>query len=267
MYDIIKMGDKMKDVNILVNNGVNVEKSLELFGDMNTYDETLNLFLNEIDSKINDLKKYKEIGDMNNYSIVIHGLKSEYRYLGFESLGDLCYKHELESKSNNLFFISDDFDNLINQINNSIIIAHKYFGEDTTKFEVPKKIIRDKKILVVDDSNLIRNFIEKIFADSYEVVMATDGQVALNIIKENQDDIAAMLLDLNMPNVNGFDVLEYFKQNNLFKKVPVSIISGAEEKETIDRAFTYDIVDLLAKPFNERDIKSVIEKTINFKNM
>ena len=40
------MGDKMKDVNILVNNGVNVEKSLELFGDMNTYDETLNLFLN-----------------------------------------------------------------------------------------------------------------------------------------------------------------------------------------------------------------------------
>lgn len=97
--------------------------------------------------------------------------------------------------------------------------------------------------------------------------MATDGQVALNIIKENQDDIAAMLLDLNMPNVNGFDVLEYFKQNNLFKKVPVSIISGAEEKETIDRAFTYDIVDLLAKPFNERDIKSVIEKTINFKNM
>lgn len=129
------------------------------------------------------------------------------------------------------------------------------------------KIIKDKKILVVDDSNLIRNFIEKIFADSYEVVMATDGQVALNIINENTDDIAAMLLDLNMPNVNGFDVLEYFKQNNLFKKVPVSIISGAEEKETIDRAFTYDIVDLLAKPFNERDIKSVIEKTINYKDI
>ena len=70
-----------------------------------------------------------------------------------------------------------------------------------------------------------------------------------------------------MPNVNGFDVLEYFKNNNLFKKVPVSIISGAEERETIERAFNYDIVDLLAKPFNERDIKSVIEKTINYKNM
>ena len=64
-----------------------------------------------------------------------------------------------------------------------------------------------------------------------------------------------------------FTFAHSFKQNNLFKKVPVSIISGAEEKETIDRAFTYDIVDLLAKPFNERDIKSVIEKTINYKDM
>ncbi len=262
MYDIIKMGDKMKDVNILVNNGVNVEKSLELFGDMNTYDETLNLFLNEIDSKINDLKKYKEIGDMNNYSIVIHGLKSEYRYLGFESLGDLCYKHELESKSNNLFFISDDFDNLINQINNSIIIAHKYFGEDTTKFEVPKKIIRDKKILVVDDSNIIVNFINKIFMNEYEVIIANDGLKALEIINK-ENTISAMLLDLNMPNVNGFVVLEYFKQNNLFKKIPVSVITGLGNEDLIEQAMKYDIVDVLRKPFNERDLKLVVDKTIN----
>ena len=198
-----------------------------------------------------------------------HSIKSDARYLGFTRLADLAYQHEMEGKANNIYFVANNYEALIKEANRIINVVKQYLGKDYVQSVVAErpKIIKDKKILVVDDSNLIRNFIEKIFADSYEVVMATDGQVALNIINEDADNIAAMLLDLNMPNLNGFDVLEYFKQNNLFKKVPVSIISGAEEKETIDRAFTYDIVDLLAKPFNERDIKSVIEKTINYKDM
>ena len=65
-----------------------------------------------------------------------------------------------------------------------------------------------------------------------------------------------------MPNVDGFSVLEFLKDNNLFKKMPTSIISGDSSKETIDKAFTYDIVDMLSKPFNNKDIKNIVEKTI-----
>ena len=71
-----------------------------------------------------------------------------------------------------------------------------------------------------------------------------------------------ILLDLNMPKVDGFAVLEFMRNNNLFSKMPVSIISGDSSKETIDRAFTYDIVDMLGKPFNAANIKSVVEKTM-----
>ena len=74
-----------------------------------------------------------------------------------------------------------------------------------------------------------------------------------------------MLLDLNMPNVNGFEVLEYFKTNGLFTKIPVSIITGDDSRETVTRAFTYPIADVLAKPFNERDVKRVVEKTLEYK--
>lgn len=259
----------MKDVSLLYGNGIDVQKSLELLGDMETYDATLEDFLAGIYGKLGDLKSYKEVGDMANYAVFAHSIKSDARYLGFTRLADLAYQHEMEGKANNIYFVANNYEALIKEANRIINVVKQYLGKDYVQSVVAErpKIIKDKKILVVDDSNLIRNFIEKIFADSYEVVMATDGQVALNIINEDADNIAAMLLDLNMPNLNGFDVLEYFKQNNLFKKVPVSIISGAEEKETIDRAFTYDIVDLLAKPFNERDIKSVIEKTINYKDM
>ena len=67
-----------------------------------------------------------------------------------------------------------------------------------------------------------------------------------------------------MPNVDGFIVLDYFRQNGLFMKIPVSIITGEGSKEIIDRAFTYPIVDVLNKPFNERDVKRIVERTIVF---
>ena len=76
-----------------------------------------------------------------------------------------------------------------------------------------------------------------------------------------------ILLDLNMPKVDGFAVLDYMKENKLLKKMPVSIISGDSSKETIDRAFKYEIVDMLEKPFNDQSVKMIIEKTLIYKDM
>ena len=126
-----------------------------------------------------------------------------------------------------------------------------------------------KTILVVDDSNIIRNFVKRIFSDKYNVGTAKDGEEAIQIIKANQDNdfIETILLDLNMPKVDGFAVLEFMRQNQLLKKMPVPIISGDSTKETIDKAFTYDIVDMLSKPFNDQSVRMVIEKTLIYKEM
>ena len=66
-----------------------------------------------------------------------------------------------------------------------------------------------------------------------------------------------------MPGTDGFAVLDYLKQNNLFNKMPVTIISGDSSSEAINKAFTYGIVDMLNKPFSEAKIKDAVEKTIN----
>ena len=122
----------------------------------------------------------------------------------------------------------------------------------------------EKAILVVDDSDLIQKFINKIFHENYDVILAGNGQEAIDIIKKQTDKrIVAMLLDLNMPKVDGFAVLEYFKDNDLFDSLPVSIITGDDSKEKIDKAFQYPIIDMIVKPFNEDNIKRVIDKTIN----
>lgn len=251
----------MKNVNILRANGVNIDKSLELFGDIETYNETLATFLSEIDEKIANIKKYKEVADMANYAILVHSLKSDAKYFGFDKLAELSYQHELESKANNIYYIYEHFDELMNEIYRVLNIVRRYFGQEPIKREVTNLFVKDKAILVVDDSNVISSFIKKIFNDVYDVIIAKDGVEALTIVQTN-GRIVAMLLDLNMPNVNGFQVLEYFKANNLFDKIPVSIITGLGNEDFIKKAREYPIVDILRKPFNERDIKTVVEKTV-----
>jgi len=257
----------MKDVNILIANGVNVEKSLELFGDMQMYDSTLEDFLNEVGNRLDRIKKYKEISDMANYAIEVHALKSDSKYFGFDKLAELAYNHEIESKKNNMFYVVDHYDELIGEASRIIKLVEEYLGREIVVKTVSteEKPISDKTILVVDDSNVTRNFVSKIFSNTYNVQIAPDGNDAINYIaNDTEHKIVAVLLDLNMPGVNGYDVLNYFKTNNLFSTIPVSIITSDNSKETRNRVFSYGIVDILVKPFNERDVKQVLDKTIYF---
>ena len=259
----------MRDVNLLTSNGVNVEKALELFGDMDMYDATMSDFLEMIDQKLAKLRKYRETGDMPNYAIEVHSLKSDARYLGFVSLADLAYQFELKSKANDLMYVYDNYKTLLDEAHRVINLSKKYLGREVTENVISDMVSGPKNgaILVVDDSNLVANFIKKIFDDRYEVFIASDGARAIEMVSgPNADKIKACLLDLNMPNVNGFEVLEYFKKNNLFIKIPVSVITGNDTRDQVDEAFNYPIVDLLSKPFNERDIKRIIEKTISSYN-
>lgn len=257
----------MKDVNILTSNGVNVESSLELFGDMEMYDETISDFLNGVSKKLDNIKNYKEASDMPNYAILVHSLKSDAKYLGFTKLAELAYNHEMKSKENDISYVYNNYNELMEEANRIVNVVKEYMGLPTENVVKTIEKQKDKAILVVDDSNIIRNFIRKIFNDTYEVIVANDGREALDAIALNPNsNIVGMLLDLNMPNVNGFEVLKYFEANDLFSKIPVSIVTGDDYKETVERVFTYPIVDVLIKPFNERDIKRVVEKTISKRN-
>lgn len=261
----------MKDVNLLISNGVNIEKSLELFGDMETYNDTLHDFLSEVEGKLAKIKSYKEVADMANYAILVHSLKSDAKYFGFEKLAELAYNHEMESKANNMYYVTDHFDELMQEANRIVALVKQYMGITTgtsTATTVKPLVIKDKTILVVDDSNVVRNFVYKIFNDQYDVMIANDGQEALDIIRSNVDDkIVAMLLDLNMPNVDGFQVLDYFKQANLFSRIPVAIITGEGTQANVQKAYQYPIVDMLQKPFNEVNVKSIVDKLIMVRNM
>ena len=163
---------------------------------------------------------------------------------------------------NNIEFVNSNYDSLINEVNRVLNVVRQYTGGTpiTTNIVQPTTT-SNKTILVADDSDIIRNFVDKAFSQEYQVVYAKDGQETINTMQSNQN-IVALLLDLNMPNIDGFQVLEYMKGNGLFDKIPVSIITGDDSKDTIDKAFTYPITDVLQKPFDETNVKSVVEKML-----
>lgn len=284
----------MYDENYLIQNGVDVTKSLELFGDINTYNEIVGEFLVSAKEKQAKLQQYKDEKDMANYTIYIHSLKSDAKYFGFTKLATMAEEQEQKSREGDVFFIYENFQPLIDEIQRMMLVVKKYLYPETETqvSQVPQSAAQQvvvptpqavapspeedlpepytqKTILVADDSNIIRNFVKRIFSEKYNVGVAQDGEEALKIIKSNQnnEEIVAVLLDLNMPRVDGFAVLDFMNDNQLFGKMPVSIISGDSSKDTIAKAFGYQIVDMLAKPFTEMDIKHVVEKTIYFKNI
>ena len=400
----------MNDVNILTSNGVNVQASLELLGDMEMYNETLSDFLDMADEKIANLEKFKAESDMPNYAIAIHALKSDARYLGFLQLGDMAYDSELKAKAGDQAGVEANHPGIMDAVHKMVDIASQYLGrsggapapaadpntaqpaqamaqpapapapmpapqpqmaqpqmgmpaqgypspmggqmqpqteqvydlatgqmvsqpvhqtgapvsmggypapmsgqmggygqpmynqygqmpgygqpmpgygqgmpaqgmpgqpgydpmsqalynQQQYQMQNPALMPKQGTILVVDDSNLVANFVKKIFDSRYDVEIANDGAKAIELCADDafRQKIKACLLDLNMPNVDGYQVLEDFYNKGYFVKMPIAVISGVEDMESIDRVNKYPIIDILAKPFNERDVQRVVEKCL-----
>lgn len=287
----------MFDVNYLIENGVDVNKTLDLFGDIDTYNNIIGEFLVSAKEKLEKLEKYKEEKDLANYTIYIHSLRSDAKYFGFTKLDEITSEQEEKSKEGDVFYIYEHFPTLQAEVERMLNVVKRYISNEPIEEETNQAVAQpapapqpvvvttpaqqpspaenlpepytQKTILVADDSNIIRNFVKRIFSEKYNVGVAQNGEEVLNIIKANanNEEIVAILLDLNMPKIDGFAVLDYINDNQLFSKMPVSIISGDSSKDTITKAFSYPIVDMLGKPFTESDVKHVIEKTIYLKNM
>ncbi len=237
----------------LKNAGINVEEVMNFWGDMDAYKDNLLEFLSNIDTRIKELESYKNNTEISSYTMLSHSLKSETRYLGLNNLSDVFYNHELKGKENNIDYIKSNFNEIVNVINKVKSDLKDFLNSTTIK----------KSLLVVDDSNIIINYIENLVKNEYNVVRANNGIEAVNKLDEN---IYAILLDINMPKSNGIDVLKYLTDNDLMDKIPVVIITGNDTKDAIKEVIGYNVLDVLNKPFTPDNIKRVMTLIENFHN-
>lgn len=161
--------------------------------------------------------------------------------------------------------------NYINTILSDITNSYPEFNRSFKENAISVSSMGRPTLLIVDDDMITRNLLKKIFIDQYNIVMATNGEEAIGILEDNsnrnmfesRDNIVGIFLDLVMPKMDGFGVLDYLNRNNYLSKIPVAIISGDYSKETRDRVYGYHIADMLEKPFNTEIIKHRVNNLVN----
>ena len=120
---------------------------------------------------------------------------------------------------------------------------------------------KKQKILIVDDAKFNRDILKEILGDAYNYLEAENGNQAIQMIGENIG-IDLMLLDINMPQMNGFEVLKIMKRSQCIAETPVIMISSEDAVDTMRKAYELGITDYITRPFDSVIVKKRVQNTL-----
>ena len=120
-----------------------------------------------------------------------------------------------------------------------------------------------QSILIVDDAKFNRDILKEILGETYHYLEAENGNQAIQMIGENPG-IDLMLLDINMPQMNGFEVLEIMKRSYCLEETPVIMISSEESVGIMRKAYEMGITDYISRPFDAVIVKKRVQNTWDF---
>lgn len=132
---------------------------------------------------------------------------------------------------------------------------------DKTIFK-KEKIQNKPKILIVDDSEFNRAILKEILEETYEIIEADGGKEALHKIDEYGMKISLVLLDIIMPEKDGFEVLKYMEEERLISDIPVIIISSEDSANYIRRAYEMGVSDYINRPFDANIVYQRVSNTV-----
>ena len=119
------------------------------------------------------------------------------------------------------------------------------------------------KILSADDSLLMRTIIRRVVESlGYDFLEAADGRAALEAIESHHEDIHLVLLDVNMPEIDGFAALKAIKGDERYKNIPVMMVTTESERAQIIRALKIGAVNYVTKPFSHEELSTKIVESL-----
>jgi len=119
-----------------------------------------------------------------------------------------------------------------------------------------------KTIMVADDSPIIRKLISfALTITGYEIISVSDGMEALETLPNENIDL--LITDLNMPNVDGFELIKAIRSNENYKSTPIIVLSNLSEADDIEKALEYGADSYLIKPFEQKAVINEVSKYLN----
>lgn len=118
-------------------------------------------------------------------------------------------------------------------------------------------------VLVVDDSEINRSILSSILSNEFNIIEAENGQACIDALEKFGTKISIVLLDIIMPDINGFSVLKYMSDHGYLDEIPVITITGDESENTIRKAYEMGVSDFINRPFDAKVVYKRVTNTIN----
>lgn len=121
---------------------------------------------------------------------------------------------------------------------------------------------RRESVLIVDDADINRKLLREMLGGQFDMAEAASGEDALRFLEQNATGISIVLLDIYMPGIDGFSVLEAMNQRHLLEEIPVIMISSEDKVDTVRRAFDLGASDYISRPFDAKIVYQRVTNTI-----
>lgn len=268
--------EKLKDVHVSAGVALIDVDDFKLYNDYyghNAGDAVLSAVAERIGKELSESDRFIRIGG-DEFLLVLFGKTKKHFYdslekivreindtkiEGFEgarlsvSVGGVLIKPN--EKTGDAVRRADKLMYLAKKKKNSVITEDE---EDAAIVSVGKKPI----VMVVDDSEFNREMLSEILSSEYEVIEASGGEQCISLLRSYGYAVSAILLDIIMPGLNGFDVLEYMKLNNMTEDIPVITITGDESDETVRKAYELGVSDYVKRPFDAKVVYMRVSNAI-----
>lgn len=210
------------------------------------YREMLESYLKS--NRLDEIRKQYSDEDWENYRISVHALKSTSLSIGATVLSEAAKGLEFAAKEGrfdeikaNHVAVMEDYEQLL------FLLREEFSDNSGEKIETEVQDEMKEQILVVDDDSLNLMFAQKLLGDIYQIECAKSGTEALDYLREAAPNL--ILLDLHMPDMNGFEVMHRIMQTERLKEIPVVFLTADNDREAEIEGFRLGAQDFIKKPF------------------
>ncbi|MCI7478757.1 MAG: response regulator [Selenomonadales bacterium] len=223
------------------------------------YEDVLKSYAEQGYKYLDELADYIEMNNWNRYAIVAHALKNASKTIGALKLSDIALDMEMAGKAEDGAHLRARHQLFMEELLVSIHEAENALETLNKEAELKESVVRETKkivkkvhdtngtILVVDDDSTNLTLAHSFLSQEFKIIGVKSGKVALRYLQKNTPDL--ILLDLMMPEMDGFQVMEKLKEDYRLEAIPVIFLTADRSAETEEKCFLAGAMDYIGKPF------------------